>query len=91
MHNTPNGININNKAGSTHPELFQQYMKEHVGEYDDLGLMFDGDADRQILVRSSGTEPLLRVVVEAETDENCDRVVGKNARLIQKKYDVEEN
>lgn len=53
MNNTPNGININTKAGSTHPELFQQYMKEHVGEYD-LGLMFDGDADRQILVRPNG-------------------------------------
>lgn len=53
MHNTPNGININTKAGSTHPELFQQYMREHVGEYD-LGLMFDGDADRQILVRPKG-------------------------------------
>ena len=53
MNNTPNGININTKAGSTHPELFQQYMKEHVGEYD-LGLMFDGDADRQILVIPNG-------------------------------------
>ena len=53
MHNTPNGININTKAGSTHPELFQQYMKEHIGQYD-IGLMFDGDADRQILVRPNG-------------------------------------
>lgn len=90
MHNNPNGININTKAGSTHPELFQQYMKEHVGEYD-IGLMFDDDADRQILERPSGTEPLLRVVVEAETDEICNKVASKIARLIQKKYGVEEN
>ncbi len=53
MHNEPNGININNKAGSTHPEAFQQYMKDHQDEYD-LGLTFDGDADRQILVRKNG-------------------------------------
>ena len=57
-------IQINTKARSTHPELFQQFMKEHNGQYD-IGLMFDGDADRQILVRPSGTEPLLRIVVEA--------------------------
>jgi phosphoglucosamine mutase len=44
----------------------------------------------RILVRPSGTEPLLRVMAEAETDEICDRVVGKIARVIQKKYGVEE-
>lgn len=53
MHNEPNGININTNAGSTHPQLFQQFMKEHEGAYD-LGLTFDGDADRQILVRPNG-------------------------------------
>ncbi len=53
MHNEPNGININNQAGSTHPQIFQQYMRDHQGEYD-LGLTFDGDADRQILVRQNG-------------------------------------
>lgn len=44
----------------------------------------------RILVRPSGTEPLLRVMAEAETDEICDRVVGKIARIIQRKYGVEE-
>lgn len=44
----------------------------------------------RVLVRPSGTEPLLRVMAEAETDEICDRVVGKIARLIQKKYGVED-
>lgn len=49
--NDPNGTNINRKCGSTHPERFQEYMK--LGSYD-LGLTFDGDADRQILVRPDG-------------------------------------
>jgi phosphoglucosamine mutase len=44
----------------------------------------------RILVRPSGTEPLLRVMAEAETDSICDRVVGKIARIIQSKYGVEE-
>lgn len=78
-----NSSNINTKKGSTQPELFQQYTKEHIGEYD-IGLMFDGDVDRQILVRPSGTEQLLRVMTEAKTNEICDRVVSEIARLIQK-------
>ena len=48
---TPDGTNINNKCGSTHPEAFQEKMKE--GNFD-IGLTFDGDADRQILVRPDG-------------------------------------
>lgn len=49
--NDPDGTNINRKCGSTHPERFQEYVK--LGQYD-LGLTFDGDADRQILVRPNG-------------------------------------
>lgn len=46
-----NGININNKCGSTHPEGLQRMMRE--GDYD-IGLAFDGDADRLIMVDSDG-------------------------------------
>ena len=49
--NSPNGININNKCGSTHPEALQRMMRE--GDYD-IGLAFDGDADRLIMVNSDG-------------------------------------
>lgn len=49
--NSPNGVNINNKCGSTHPENLQRFMKEN--DYD-LGLAFDGDADRLIAVDSEG-------------------------------------
>ncbi|MBR5315388.1 MAG: phosphoglucosamine mutase [Firmicutes bacterium] len=47
----PNGININDKIGSTHPELLQQTVLE---EKADIGLAFDGDADRLIVVDEKG-------------------------------------
>ena len=39
----------------------------------------------QILVRASGTEPLVRVMVEAETDELCKQYVNEVAELIKLK------
>src|SRR5690606_5100260 len=49
----PNGKNINDGVGSTHPE----YMREQVMKYKaDLGLSFDGDADRLIAVDELGEE-----------------------------------
>lgn len=46
-----NGLNINDKCGSTHPErLIQKMKKEHF----DIGFAFDGDADRIMVVDSSG-------------------------------------
>ncbi len=51
INSTPDGININTKCGSTHPEMLQETVRN--GEYD-LGLAFDGDADRMILVSPSG-------------------------------------
>lgn len=49
--NSPNGTNINYKCGSTHPEGLQRMVRE--GEYD-IGLAFDGDADRLIMVNDKG-------------------------------------
>ncbi|HAM63845.1 MAG TPA: phosphoglucosamine mutase, partial [Erysipelotrichaceae bacterium] len=43
-----------------------------------------GDEGR-ILVRPSGTEPLVRVMVEAKTDELCAKYVGQCVALIQSK------
>ena len=48
----PNGLNINTECGSTHPERLIQIMKD--GLYD-LGLAFDGDADRLIAVDDQGS------------------------------------
>jgi phosphoglucosamine mutase len=42
----PNGLNINEKCGSTHPNKIQAEVKKHKAH---LGVALDGDADRIIL------------------------------------------
>ncbi|NLX69690.1 MAG: phosphoglucosamine mutase [Clostridiales bacterium] len=51
IHNTPDGININENCGSTHPEQLQEFVVK-IGA--DVGLAFDGDADRLIAVDETG-------------------------------------
>ena len=53
MFNTPDGRNINKGCGSTHPEFLRQQVVE-MGF--DLGVAFDGDGDRAILVDRQGRE-----------------------------------
>lgn len=50
--NQPNGTNINEKCGATHLTSLTTAMKQ--GSYD-LGLAFDGDADRLMAVAPDGT------------------------------------
>jgi len=52
IHDQPNGRNINEGSGSTHVESLVAAVREHGA---DLGLAFDGDADRLIAVDSEGT------------------------------------
>ena len=47
----PDGLNINDGVGSTHPEHLQEKVKE-VGAA--IGLAFDGDSDRLIAVNENG-------------------------------------
>lgn len=51
IHNTPDGVNINDKCGSTHMESLCEYVKL-IGA--DVGLAFDGDADRMLAVDENG-------------------------------------
>ncbi len=51
MNNTPDGININSNAGSTHIEGLQKYVRENKV---DVGFAFDGDADRCLAVDEYG-------------------------------------
>ena len=46
----PDGTNINDACGSTHPEKLQAAVLAH---HADMGLAFDGDADRLIVEMSS--------------------------------------
>ena len=47
----PNGLNINDNCGSTHVEALQA---EVLAQQADLGIAFDGDADRVLMVDHSG-------------------------------------
>lgn len=51
INNDPNGVNINEMCGSTHPEGLMKYVVNHGC---DLGLAFDGDADRCLAVDEKG-------------------------------------
>ena len=51
MGDRPNGININDGVGSTHPESLQAFVKEKGAM---VGLAFDGDGDRLIAVDENG-------------------------------------
>ncbi len=51
INNTPDGININDDCGSTHPEGLQKAVLEHEA---DVGIALDGDGDRIVMVDESG-------------------------------------
>lgn len=51
IYNDPDGKNINKECGSTHPEHLKQFVVENGC---DIGLAFDGDADRLIAVDENG-------------------------------------
>ena len=51
INDSPNGINIKEKCGSTHLEMLQEEIKK---DHYDLGLAFDGDADRLQVVDKNG-------------------------------------
>ncbi|NQG97686.1 phosphoglucosamine mutase [Streptococcus suis] len=51
MAEDPDGLNINEGVGSTHPEKLQELVKETGSQ---IGLAFDGDSDRLIAVDENG-------------------------------------
>lgn len=51
IHANPNGMNINDRCGSTNLDALIYYMKENGCE---IGVAFDGDADRCLVVDENG-------------------------------------
>lgn len=51
INNEPNGKNINDSCGSTNPKLIEELVKK---EKSNIGMSFDGDADRIIAVDEEG-------------------------------------
>lgn len=77
INNKPNGININERSGSTHPEELQRYV---LAEKADIGLAFDGDADRLISVDEKG-----RLIDGDRMIYICAKMLKKQNRLIGNK------
>ncbi len=76
MGNNPDGININGGCGSTHPEKLGELVKK-TGS--DIGLAFDGDADRLIVVDENGNAI------------DGDRVIAICARMLKEEGRLAEN
>ena len=53
INNHPNGININDKCGSTHLEMLKEYVVKNKMS---LGIAYDGDGDRCLAVDENGEE-----------------------------------
>ena len=50
---SPNGRNINQNCGALHPEVVAKAVAEEAGRFD-LGITFDGDADRALFSDAQG-------------------------------------
>ena len=75
----PNGLNINEGCGATHPEALQQTVRAHQA---DFGVALDGDADRLQLVDAQGRlfngDELLYLMAQARAHQGAkpEGVVG---------------
>ncbi|MBO1324370.1 phosphoglucosamine mutase [Acetobacter sp. TBRC 12305] len=73
----PNGVNINDRCGSTHPEALCSAVIRHKA---DLGIALDGDADRVLIADETGClvdgDQILALIAQSWTRES--RLVGKS-------------
>jgi phosphoglucosamine mutase len=73
--NEPNGININDHCGSTHPERLQEAVIKNNAN---MGLAFDGDADRLIAVDEKG-----KIVDGDKTIYICAKMLKETGQLTE--------
>lgn len=71
---------VNAKVPNHKKESYMEYP-EIAKAIDDLTKMFDGEG--RVLIRPSGTEPLVRVMIEGKNQEQIDGEARKLAELIQ--------
>jgi phosphoglucosamine mutase len=68
----PDGLNINDQVGSTHPKLLQSKVLEHGA---DIGIAFDGDGDRVIMVDHKGEivdgDEILFIIARSRHKSGC--------------------
>lgn len=76
INDAPNGTNINVRCGSTHPEILTKVV---VGYEADLGLAYDGDADRLIAVDRHGN------IIDG------DKIIATLAMEMKRKGELKEN
>lgn len=76
INDAPNGTNINVRCGSTHPEILTKVV---VGYEADLGLAYDGDADRLIAVDRHGN------IIDG------DKIIATLAMGMKRKEELKEN
>lgn len=84
----PNGLNINDGVGSTHPEFLAARVRETGAE---LGIAFDGDGDRVLFVDGDGVvrdgDDLLWIL--ADDWQQSGRLVGPVVGTLMTNYGLE--
>ncbi|MDP2749904.1 MAG: phosphoglucosamine mutase [Nanoarchaeota archaeon] len=76
LNNQPNGLNINLNSGSLFPEIIRKAVLENNA---DLGVAYDGDADRVIMVDELGNELDGDAILAI-----CARVLAKKGKLVNR-------
>jgi phosphoglucosamine mutase len=93
IHAAPNGFNINDQCGSVFPRHLQAKV---LAQNADLGIAFDGDADRLLLVTHDGHivngDQILYILVRDDLDQNKNiaGVVGTEMSNIGLEYALRE-
>ncbi|MEX2502325.1 MAG: phosphoglucosamine mutase, partial [Trueperaceae bacterium] len=79
IHDRPDGVNINRDCGSTHPDAIRAFVTKHGL---DVGVTFDGDADRALLVDRRGRlvtgDHMLAIVASVRHDRELVATVMTN-------------
>ncbi len=74
---SPNGFNINDQCGATAPQALQQLVKQSQA---DVGIAFDGDGDRLIMVDEMGNiidgDEIIYIIAQEEKETLNGGVVG---------------